>query len=91
MEDFENDRVYYDITIRARSPKIDIWLADDRGHLVLKEEGELLASLIPGDYVVEFGLGSTCYPISLDGDSELSQAELEDGPSCPRPKVTLAP
>lgn len=81
---------YHRLRIKA-SPRTDIWLADDDGHLVQKERGTLDTSLLPGHYVVEFGLGSQTYPIHLAKDTEYSQAEIEAGPSCPRPAVKLAP
>jgi hypothetical protein len=81
---------YRRLIIRA-SPRTDIWLADDDGHLVQKERGTLDTSLLPGHYVVEFGLGTQTYPIHLVRDSEYSQAEIQAGPSCPRPEVKLAP
>lgn len=81
---------YYRLIIKA-SPRTDIWLADDDGHLVQKKRGTLDTSLLPGDYVVEFGLGAPTYPIHLVKDSEHSQAEIQAGPSCPRPRVKLAP
>jgi repressor LexA len=40
---------------------------------------------------MEFGLGASTYPIQLVKDSEYSQAEIQAGPSCPRPEVKLAP
>jgi len=63
---------YHRLIIRA-SPRTDIWLADDDGHLVQKERGTLDTSLLPGHYVVEFGLGTQTYPIHLAKDSEYSQ------------------
>lgn len=81
---------YHRLLIRA-SPRTDIWLADDGGHLVQKERGTLDSSLLSGHYVVEFGLGTQTYPIHLVKDSEYSQAEIEAGPLCPRPAVKLAP
>jgi len=81
---------YHRLIIKA-SPHTDIWLADDDGHLVQKECGTLDTSLLPGDYVVEFGLGTQTYPIHLRKDSEYSQAEIQTGPSCPRPEVKLSP
>jgi hypothetical protein len=84
----DRDPRYRRLVIRA-SPRTDIWLADDNGHLVQKERGTLDTSLLPGHYVVEFGLGTQTYPIHLVKDSEYSQAEIEAGPSCPRPKVNL--
>lgn len=85
-----SSRRYRRLRINA-SPRTDIWLADDDGHLVQKERGILDASLLPGRYVVEFGLGTQTYPIHLAKDMEYSQAEIEGGPSCPRPAVRLAP
>ena len=81
---------YHRLIIRA-SPRTDIWLADDDGHLVQKERGTLDTSLLPGHYVVEFGLGTQTYPIYLENDSEYSQAGIEAGPSCPRPRVKVGP
>lgn len=77
--------VYHKLVILAASPDTDIWLADDCGHLVQKEVGELRTSLLPGHYVVEFGLGTTTYPIRLVKASRYTQGELAAGPSCPRP------
>ena len=84
------ERSYRRLIIRA-SPRADIWLADNDGHLVQKERGTLDTSLLPGHYVVEFGLGTQTYPIHLVKDSEYSQAEIEAGPPCPRPEVKLGP
>lgn len=81
---------YHRLVVRA-SPGTDIWLADNDGHLVQKERDTLDTRLLPGKYVVEFGLGTQTYPIHLGKDSEYSQAEIEAGPSCRRPKVKLAP
>lgn len=86
----DTERCYHRLIIKA-SPRTDIWLADDDGHLVQKTCGTLYTSLLPGDYVVEFGLGTQTYPIHLVKDSEYSQDEIQSGPSCPRPKVKLAP
>lgn len=79
---------YHRLIITA-PPRTDIWLADNDGHLVQKEHGTLDTSLLPGDYIVEFGLGTQTYPIHLAKDSEYSKAEIEAGPSCLRPKVKL--
>jgi repressor LexA len=81
---------YRRLIVRA-SPRTDIWLADDNGHLVQKERGTLDTSLLPGHYVIEFGLSTQTCPIHLVKDSEYSQAEIQAGPSCPRPKIKLAP
>lgn len=89
MEEFSAERVYHELKIVANSPSTDIWLGDDEGHLVVKAVGTLQEGLMPGDYTVEFGLGSTCYPIALRENSELSQDDLESGPSCRRPTVII--
>ena len=83
--------VYYKLLIVASSPATEIWLGDDAGHLVQKEIGELRTDLLPGDYVVEFGLGTTTYPIHLAKASRYTQAELQAGPTCARPVPQLPP
>jgi hypothetical protein len=85
MEARDAKAIYFDLVIVAESPSTEIWLADDAGHLVQKEVGELRTGLLPGDYVVEFGLGTTCYPIRLRADTRSTQHELQAGPSCERP------
>ena len=82
--------VYYELVIVAASPTTDIWLGDD-GHLVQKEIGTLETSLLPGDYTVEFGLGTTPYPIHLARSSRYTQVELAAGPTCSRPIPKLSP
>ena len=89
-EYYDDGRTYFGLEIEGSSSDIDIWLADDVGHLVQKEIGVLRTSLIPGNYVVEFGLGTTCYPIKLGENTRLTQRDVEAGPSCPRPVVRLA-
>lgn len=80
---------YRRLIIKA-SPRTDIWLSDDDGHLVQKELGTLDTRLVAGHYAIELGLGTQSYPIHLVKDSEYSQAEIESGPTCPRPQVKLA-
>ena len=84
-------RRYYKLVIAATSPPTDIWLGDDDGHLVQKEIGTLETSLLPGNYTVEFGLGTTLYPIHLAKPSRYTQAELATGPTCARPIPKLSP
>lgn len=86
-----NKRVYHRLVIVASSPGIEIWLGDDAGHLVQKEIGELKTSLLPGNYVVEFGLGNPMYPVPLTRASRYTQNELEAGPTCPRPILQFLP
>ena len=54
-------------------------------------EDQAVCSLRPGDYTVEFGLGSTVYPIRLTKSSRYTQQELAAGPTCPRPVPSLLP
>ncbi len=79
---------YYRLVIEA-GPGVEIWLGDVVGYFVQRETGTLDARLLPGRYTVEFGLGNQTYPISLTQDSRLTQAEIEAGPRCPRPKLSL--
>ena len=84
-------RVYHKLVIVASSLNTDIWLGDDAGHLVQKEIGKLRTSLLPGHYVVMFGLGTPTYPIPLTKASRYAQRELEAGPTCPLPIPRLSP
>jgi hypothetical protein len=83
--------VYFKLVIIATSPATEIWLGDDAGYLVQQEVGELRTSLLPGDYVGEFGLGSSAYPIRLAQARRYTQTELEAGPTCSRPIPQLPP
>jgi hypothetical protein len=83
--------VYFKLVIIATSPATEIWLGDDAGYLVQQEVGELRTSLLPGDYVGEFGLGSSAYPIHLAQARRYTQTELEAGPTCSRPIPQLPP
>jgi hypothetical protein len=83
--------VYYELVIVAASPATAIWLGDGDGHFVQKEIGKLETSLLPGDYMVEFGIGSPPYPIHLAKASRYTQVELAAGPTCARPIPRLAP
>lgn len=80
-------RIYHRLVIKAKSAATEIWLADTRGFLVEKAVGELEISLMPDTYVVEFGLGTTNYPISLDKPLELTEERIRSGPTCVRPQV----
>ena len=83
--------MYHQLVILASSPATEIWLGDDAGHLVQKEIGEMRTDFLAGHYVAEFGLGAPTYPIHLTKGSRFTQAELEAGPTCPRPTVQLLP
>src|SRR6184192_573156 len=73
MSNAKGEPVYYNLVIVAASPATEIWLGDDGGHLVQKEIGTLETSLLPGDYTVEFGLGTSPYPIRLAKSSRYAQ------------------
>lgn len=79
------DSAYLELVIAAESQSTDIWLGDSDGHFVQKEVGLLRTSLLPGDYIVEFGLGSVAYPIRLTEPRYYTEAQLMAGPTCPRP------
>jgi hypothetical protein len=73
---------YFEVVIVARSPNTDIWLAHD-GHLVQKSDGVLETNILPGDYTVEFGLGSPRYPLHVTRDVRWTEEEITAGPPCP--------
>lgn len=77
--------VYRRLVIVASSPSTEIWLGDDSGSLVQKETGTLDTSVEAGYYVVEFGSGTSTYPIHLTRDMRYTELRLKCGPSCPRP------
>jgi hypothetical protein len=81
--------VYHRLVIVGSSPTTEIWLGDDAGHLVQMEVGKLRTDLLPGEYVVAFGLGAPTYPIHLIKASHYTQTQLEVGPTCPRPVPRL--
>ena len=79
------NRVYHHLVIRADYPNTETWLGDAQGFFVQKGTGTLDTHLLPGDYAVEFGLGSTAYPIHLTNDSTFLETELRKGPTCVPP------
>jgi hypothetical protein len=79
------------LVLIAASSATEIWLGDDPGHLVQKAVGELGTSLLPGDYLVEFGLSTSPYPIHLTQARRYTQSELEAGPTWSRPMPQLPP
>lgn len=83
--------IYCELTIITCSPSTEIWLGDDCGHLVQKEIGTLRTSVLPGQYVVSFGLKAPTYPINLGEATHLTQKQLEAGPTCPRPIPQVPP
>ena len=82
---------YHKLQIFASSPNTDIWLGDDTGHFVQKAQGKLKTNRLSGDYVVDFGLGTTTYPIHVTEASQHTQAEIVAGPSRPRPLPQVPP
>jgi hypothetical protein len=81
---------YFEVVIVARSPKTDIWLAHE-GHLVQKSDGVLETRILPGDYTVEFGLGSPTYPLRVARDVRWTEEEITAGRPCPRPIPYVPP
>ena len=81
--------LYHPLVITASSQATEIWLGDDGGHLVQKAVGGLRTSLLPGDYTVEFVLGGATYPVQLRGPARYTEAQIEAGPTCPRPVPQL--
>ena len=89
MPENASERRYSELDITAESPDTEIWLCDDAGSLVVKKVGRLREFLLPGDYVVEFGLGTPCYAVPLRRDSSYSESELLSGGPCQRPQFEV--
>jgi hypothetical protein len=85
----EENQSYFQFKVHGSSSDVGIWIGDSRGHPVQKAEGILNTNLLAGKYIVEFGLGTQCYPIKLNQNLELTQSEIEDGPTCERPKISF--
>jgi len=90
VDSADTELKYHSLVIEASSKNADIWLADDNGHFVQKGKGVLSTSLLPGNYVVEFTLGSTVYPINLNQPLQLTEQKIKSGSSCQRPVVKFA-
>lgn len=84
-------QIYHRLTIIASARHTEIWLGDDCGHFVQKEVGALRTSLLPGGYVVSFGLEAPTYPINLNKPVRTTQRRIEAGPTCPRPIPQIPP
>jgi hypothetical protein len=65
-----------ELTIVADSSTTEIWLGNDHGHLIQRATGTLKATLVAGDYTVEFGLGAFPYPIRLEQASRYTESDL---------------
>jgi hypothetical protein len=75
---------YYDLVIVAESPDTEIWLGDDAGYFVQRATGTLPSSLLPGMYLVAFGLGTPQYAIDLSAASHYTERQVTAGASTPR-------
>jgi len=80
---------YFKLCITSLTPSTEIWVGDTDGCLVQKEVGKIKTRLLPGDYTVEFGLGTPTYPIHLDNDYDTTQEEIMKGKTCTRPVFKL--
>ena len=89
MNTGESRAKYLRLLITASSPDTEIWLGDTDGHLVVKSNGTLQESLLPGDYVVEFTLGGPTYAVRLDRPRQLTEAQIRSGGTCARPVFRL--
>ncbi len=85
MVKLDSKQMYHTLIIKASNENTEIWLGDDEGHFVQKEVGVLNSSLLPGNYIVQFGLDSDAYPITLDNDKNITESQVIIGPSCVRP------
>lgn len=77
---------YLNLQIDSTLTGDSIWLGDDSGSLVSKENGSMNIDLLPGRYVVSFLRGAvTVYPIDLCKPTKLKQADIEKTSPIPRP------
>jgi hypothetical protein len=91
VQNFPLSSEYLALEIVSKTLRGEIWVGDLQGCLVQKATGTLNTSLLRGDYVVEFKLGGTCYPLSLQCSLQTTQAAIEQGPTCVRPAFALGP
>lgn len=80
------EHTFVELVIEGSDPETEIWLSDEHGYFVDKATGSLRSRLLRGDYVVEFGLGTRCYPLRLQDHCHTTQSAIEQGPSCERPR-----
>jgi uncharacterized protein (DUF433 family) len=80
-----DERIYHHLVIEAASSETEIWFADDDGYLVQKATGVLDTHVVAGDYVVEFGLRTTVYPVRLVADARHTEQDIRTWSRCPRP------
>lgn len=73
------------LRIVSVSETTSIWLGDMDGCLVKKSVGTMELGLMPGNYVVQFELGTKCYPLCLNADIETTQSELMARGHCVAP------
>lgn len=66
--------VYHRLYIASES---EIWVSDNEGNLVQKEVGLLDTRLLPGTYMIQFGLGQEKFKIDLQGDMELTTETIQ--------------
>ena len=85
MDNLDSKQMYHKLVIEASNESTEIWLGDDEGHFVQKGVSVLNTSLLPGNYIVQFGLGSDAYPIKLDNDKKITESQITNGSSCIRP------
>jgi hypothetical protein len=82
-----SEPVYHDLVVIATDPRTDFWLVDEHWHPVQKATGVLDTSVLAGRYFIEFGQATPAgiaYPVKLTRNLQLTQGDLERGPSCPR-------
>jgi hypothetical protein len=61
------------LLVIALEPATEIWVGDDEGNFVQKEVGRMDTRLLPGQYTIEFGLGTKKRPIDLQDDLEVHE------------------
>jgi hypothetical protein len=78
-------RRYFSLIVVAREDATEIWLGDKQGHFVKKAVGCLDIWLLPGEYVLSFGLHAPTFSLLLTRSMRRTQSRIETQSICPRP------
>jgi len=76
---FKQKESYHRLVVTAKEMTTDIYVADDEGNFVQKETGVLATRLLPGKYVVHFGLHGNPIPVDLNDTVVFAEKDIAHG------------
>ena len=76
---FKQKESYHRLVVTANEMTTDIYVADDEGNFVQKEMGVLATRLLPGKYVVHFGLHGNPIPVDLNDTVVFAEKDIAHG------------